>query len=179
MIGNPVDLDRFDPDKVDRFAARNSLGLKHSDFVATVLAQITPWKGQEEAIRSIARVRERHPDVKLLLVGSAKFLSKATRYDNAAYLESLHRLVAELELGDHVQFLGERDDVPAVLRATDTVLVPSWEEPFGRSVIEAMAMRVPVIATNVGGPTEVIADRKNGMLLSPRAPENWARGSAT
>jgi L-malate glycosyltransferase len=175
VIGNPVDLDRFDPDKVDRFAARNSLGLKHSDFVATVLAQITPWKGQEEAIRSIARVRERHPDTKLLLVGSAKFLSKATRYDNAAYLEKLHRLVNELELGDHVQFLGERDDVPAVLRATDTVLVPSWEEPFGRSVIEAMAMRVPVIATNVGGPAEVIADRKNGLLLAPRAPDNWAR----
>ena len=74
-----------------------------------------------------------------------------------------------------MQFLGERDDVPEVLRATDTVLVPSWEEPFGRSVIEAMAMRVPVIATNVGGPAEVIADRKNGMLLTPRAPESWAR----
>ena len=175
VIGNPVDLTRFDPDKVDRFAARNSLGLKHSDFVAAVLAQITPWKGQEEAIRSIARVRERHPDVKLLLVGAAKFLSKATRYDNAAYLERLHRLVSELELGDHVKFLGERDDVPAVLRASDTVLVPSWEEPFGRSVIEAMAMRVPVIATNVGGPAEVIADRKNGLLLAPRAPDCWAR----
>jgi L-malate glycosyltransferase len=175
VIGNPVDLDRFDPDKVDRFAARNTLGLKHSDFVTTVLAQITPWKGQEEAIRAIARVRDRHPDAKLLLVGSAKFLSKATRYDNAAYLERLHRLVAELELAGHVQFLGEREDVPAVLRATDTVLVPSWEEPFGRSVIEAMAMRVPVIATNVGGPAEVIADRKNGMLLAPRCPENWAR----
>ena len=175
VIGNPVDLDRFDPDTVDRFAARNALGLKHDDFVTAVLAQITPWKGQEEAIRSIARVRDRHPNVKLLLVGAAKFLSKATRYDNAAYLKRLHGLVAELQLSDHVQFLGERDDVPGVLRATDTVLVPSWEEPFGRSVIEAMAMRVPVIATNLGGPAEVISDRKNGLLLPPRTPENWAR----
>ncbi len=56
------------------------------------------------------------PNVRLLLVGSAKFVSKATRYDNRGYLERLHRLVEELGLHDHVRFVGERDDVPSVLR---------------------------------------------------------------
>lgn len=175
VIGNPVDLVRFDPDRVDRRSARATIGVDPGDFVTTVLAQITPWKGQAEAIRALAEVRRRHPQAKLLVAGSAKFLSKATRYDNRTYLEGLHRLVEELELDDDVRFVGERDDVPQILRATDALLVPSWEEPFGRSVIEAMAMRVPVIATDVGGPAEVITDRQNGLLVRPRRPELWAR----
>lgn len=174
VLGNPVDLARFDRDVVDRAASRASLGLAPSDFALAVLAQITPWKGQEEAIRAVARVREQHPDVKLLLVGSAKFITRATRYDNRAYLEKLHDLVAKLDLRRNVQFVGEREDVPAVLGAIDALLVPSWEEPFGRSVIEAMAMRVPVIATNVGGPAEVISDWYDGVLVPPRKPHAWA-----
>jgi glycosyltransferase involved in cell wall biosynthesis len=174
VLGNPVDLARFDAEVVDRGDARASLNLAPGDFAVAVLAQITPWKGQEEAIRAVARVRERHADVKLLLVGAAKFLSRATRYDNRAYLEKLHGLVAKLDLHTSVRFLGEREDVPAVLGGIDTLLVPSWEEPFGRTVIEAMAMRVPVIATNVGGPAEVITNGHDGLLLAPRKPQAWA-----
>ena len=174
VLGNPVDLLRFDASKVDRNTARAGLGVARSDFVATVLAQITPWKGQEEAIRAVGQARLKHPNVTLVLAGSAKFVSRATRYDNRAYFEGLHRLVSQLGLQDCVKFLGERDDVPALLRASDVLLVPSWEEPFGRSVVEAMALRTPVIATNVGGPSEVITDGKDGLLLPPREPQRWA-----
>jgi glycosyltransferase involved in cell wall biosynthesis len=103
-----------------------------------------------------------------------KFRSGSTRYDNDAYMASLHRLVEQLDLGDHVRFLGEREDVPDILRALDLLLVPSWEEPFGRVVIEAMAMRTPVIATSQGGPAEVIDDDVDGRLLPPRDPDCWA-----
>jgi glycosyltransferase involved in cell wall biosynthesis len=175
VIGNPVDLDRFDPDRIDRPRARAQLGIGDCDYVALVLAQITPWKGQEEAIRAIALLREQHPHVRLLLAGSAKFVSKTTRYDNRSYLNGLHRLVDELGLRKHVRFLGEWTDVPLLLRATDTLLIPSWEEPFGRSMIEAMAMGVPVVATTVGGPAEVITDRQDGLLVPPRNPDAWAR----
>jgi glycosyltransferase involved in cell wall biosynthesis len=174
VIGNPVDLLRFDPERIDRRAVRAALGLGTEDFVTAVLAQITPWKGQEEAIRALAHARARHPHAKLLLVGAAKFVAKATRYDNRTYLAGLHRLVSELGLEEHVQFLGERDDVPEVLGAVDALLVPSWEEPFGRTVIEAMAMGVPVIATSVGGPAEVITDGRDGLLVAPREPDAWA-----
>jgi len=175
VIGNPVDLDRFDPDRIDRSAARGAFGVASGDHIALVLAQITPWKGQEEAIRAIARVREQHSNVRLFLAGSAKFVSKTTRYDNRSYLDHLHHLVDELSLRDRVKFLGECDDVPLLLRATDTLLIPSWEEPFGRTMIEAMAMRVPVIATTVGGPSEVITQWRDGLLAPPRNPEAWAR----
>jgi len=61
------------------------------------------------------------------------------------------------------------------VRALDLVLVPSWEEPFGRVVLEALALRVPVIATDVGGPREIITEGREGLLRPPRSPEAWAQ----
>ena len=171
---SPIDLVRFDPDRRDRTAARERLGLDASAVAAGVVAQLTPWKGQEDAIRALGLLRDSRPELRLLLVGSAKFSSSATRYDNLAYTRSLERLVDELGLGGRVEFLGERRDVPEIMRALDLVLVPSWEEPFGRSVGEAMAMGVPVAATEVGGPAELIGDGQEGLLVAPRRPDLWA-----
>ena len=173
-IHNPVDLRRFDPDRFSRAEARRHLGLDPSAPVLGVIAQIAPWKGQDDAIRSAAALRSAWPDLRLLLVGDVKFTSKATRYDNRNYALSLRRLGEDLALNGTVQFLGERDDVPLILRALDLLLVPSWEEPFGRSVIEAMAMETPVLATSRGGPSEIISDGVDGALLPPRQPERWA-----
>src|SRR5204863_500605 len=72
-------------------------------------------------------------------------------------------------------FMGERGDLAPILRAMDVVLVPSWEEPFGVAVIEAMAMGVPVLATNVGGPAEIVRSGQEGVTLPPRQPERWAQ----
>ena len=142
--------------------------------VLALVGQITPWKGQEEAVRAIARVRAAYPSAILLLVGEAKFVSRATRYDNRSYLRRLHETVAELGLGDAVRFLGEREQVPDILRACDVALLPSWEEPFGRAVVEAMAMGTPVIATSVGGPAEIIRDGVDGVLVAPRRTDELA-----
>jgi glycosyltransferase involved in cell wall biosynthesis len=173
-LHSPVDLERFDPERVDREEARRGLGLRAEDVVLGVVAQLTPWKGQDLAIRALGRLRESQPAARLLLVGSAKFTSAATRYDNRAYERSLERLVEELGLGDRVLFAGERDDVPRIMSALDVLLMPSWEEPMGRAVAEAMAMGVPVVATAVGGPGELISDGSEGLLLPPRDPERWA-----
>jgi L-malate glycosyltransferase len=174
VVHGPVDLERFNPAKINRSEARARFGLEPSTFVLAVIAQITPWKGQDDAIRMLELLQRGDPDVRLLLVGSPKFVGGATRYDNRAYARGLERLTASLGLGDDVMFLGERDDIPEVLRAIDVLLVPSWEEPFGLAVIEAMAMRVPVVATSVGGPSEVVRAGKDGLLLPPRAPQTWA-----
>ena len=73
-------------------------------------------------------------------------------------------------MSDAVHFLGEREDVPEILAALDLLLVPSWQEPFGRTVIEGMAMGRVVLATIVGGPREIIEDGVDGRLLAPREP---------
>jgi glycosyltransferase involved in cell wall biosynthesis len=64
-----------------------------------------------------------------------------------------------------------------VYAAADLVLCPSWEEPFGRSVAEAMAAGACVIATTAGGPPEFVTDGETGRLLAPRDPRGWAEAA--
>jgi glycosyltransferase involved in cell wall biosynthesis len=137
------------------------------------VAQITPWKGHELAIRATAALTAKFPDVRLLLIGEPKFVEKITRYDNRRYHQWLRSLVWALDLDDHVEFWGEREDVPTIMRALDVLVAPSWEEPFGRSIIEAMALETAVVATNVGGPAEYITDGVDGIVLPPREVGPW------
>jgi glycosyltransferase involved in cell wall biosynthesis len=174
VIDDPFDFGQLDPARIDRRTARMRLALADNALVLALVGQITPWKGQEEAIRALARVRQTHPSALLLIVGETKFVARATRHDNRSYLRRLHEIVDELRLGDAVRFLGEREEVPEILRACDVALLPSWEEPFGRVVVEAMAMAVPVVATAVGGPAEIIRDGVDGVLVAARQPEALA-----
>jgi glycosyltransferase involved in cell wall biosynthesis len=175
VLLDPVDLTPFyGDDSGSRARARRQLGIAERTPVLTVVAQLTPWKGQDDAIRALASLRQQRPDARLLVVGEPKFVSAGTRFDNRAYFRSLKELTRTLGVHEAVDFLGERDDLPTILHATDVALVPSWEEPFGRSVVEAMAAGTSVIATSVGGPAEIIDDGVDGILLPPREPEQWA-----
>jgi glycosyltransferase involved in cell wall biosynthesis len=174
VVHNPVDLARFDPGRYEPRAERSRLGLAEDGPVVAVIAQLTPWKGQDDAVRAVAMVGRREPRIRLLLVGDVVFSSPATRFDNRSYVVGLRRLVDEVGLAGRVRFLGAREDVPAILSALDALLLPSWEEPFGRTVVEGMAMGLPVLATSVGGPAELITDGRDGLLLPPRSPERWA-----
>ena len=110
-----------------------------------------------------------------MIVGEVKFGGAATRLDNDGYLAELHRLIDELGLGDAVEFAGEREDVPELMAEADVLLAPSTEEPFGRTVVEAMAVETPVVATSVGGPSEVIDDGVTGLLVAPENPIAWSQ----
>jgi L-malate glycosyltransferase len=179
VIHNPVDLARWDPARIDRAGARARLGDDVADrLLLGVVAQLTPWKGQDTAIEALRLLREQGRDAHLLIIGSAKFVSRSTRFDNERYLTHLHELVADAGLEQRVSWLGEREDVPELVRALDALLLPSWEEPFGRALIEAMALGVPVIATNVGGPPEIVDEGVEGYLLPPREPAMWAEAIA-
>ena len=185
VVHNAVDLARFDPARIDRGAARARLaqtlaapaGERERPLLA-VVAQLSPWKGQETAIEALAELRALGIDAELLLVGAAKFVAAATRFDNEAYVARLRGLAARAGVEQRVHWLGERDDVPELMRALDVLLLPSWEEPFGRALIEAMAMEVPVVATSVGGPPEIVRDGREGHLIAPRQPRAWAAAIA-
>jgi glycosyltransferase involved in cell wall biosynthesis len=175
VIHNPVDLVRFDPARIDRVQARARLGAAGERRVLLgVVAQLSPWKGQDTAIEALALLLAEGVDAHLLLIGSAKFVARATRFDNQAYVADLRRRIAAAGLEDRVSWLGERDDVPELVRALDVLLLPSREEPFGRALIEAMALEVPVLATSVGGPPEIVQDGREGYLLAPGDAPAWA-----
>ena len=176
VVHNPVDLARWDPARIDRARARARLGVAgERRLLLGVVAQLSPWKGQDTAIEALRLLCDEGIDAHLLLIGSTKFLDRATRFDNRDYLARLHALVADAGLQERVSWLGEREDVPELVRALDVLLLPSWEEPFGRALIEAMALGVPVLATEVGGPPEIIQEGRGGYLLAPREPYAWAR----
>ncbi len=138
-----------------------------------VVGQITPWKGQDDAIRTLALVRESIPETRLRIIGAVVFGGGRHSFDNEAYARSLPTLAKELGVADAVDFAGSTDDIGSALRALDVLLVPSWEEPFGRVVTEGMAAGVPVVATNRGGPTEQIQEGVTGFLVEPRSPSGW------
>jgi glycosyltransferase involved in cell wall biosynthesis len=175
VVDNPVDLERFalrDPGR--RRAARSDLGITDDRPVLAIVGQITPWKGHDIAVRTLAGVIERHPDAALLVAGEVKFASPATTLDNTTFRGELVRLAARLGIpGDAIRYLGERRDVPRILAATDLLLAPSSVEPFGRSIAEAMAIGVPVLATRNGGPPEFVEDDRTGWLLDPRDARAW------
>ncbi len=173
VIPSPVDLSRFEQ-LPPREAVRAELGLAPDDIALGVVAMLSPHKGQADAIAALARVRETRADARLVLVGSAKWQTAATTHDNAGYADELQRAAAALG-SDAVIFTGERDDVPALMAALDVVLVPSWHEPWGRSVIEAMAAGTAVIASAVGGPTESIDHGHTGLLVEPRNADALAQ----
>lgn len=173
-VHNAIDLGRFDPDTVAPSPVRAALGIPAGAPLLGQVAQITPWKGQDVAIRALAALRAAGLDAHLLVVGDVAFAGKGVRHDNPGFRRALSALAERLGVADAVHFLGARDDVPGLLAAMDLSLLPSWEEPFALAILESMAMGTPPLATAVGGAPELIEDRVTGRLLDPRRAEVWA-----
>ena len=173
-VYNSFDRARFDPERVDPAPIRAELGIAQAGApLLGQVAQITPWKGQDTAIRAVADLRRGGTDPHLLLVGEIAFAGKAVRYDNHGFLRDLHALVAERQVGDAVHFLGRRDDVPEIMRALDLSLLPSWDEPFANVMLESMAMGTPLLVSQVGGGPELVEDGVSGRFLPPSGPGRW------
>lgn len=173
-VYNSFDREHFDPDRVEIAGLREQLGIGGDAALLGQIGQITPWKAQDTSIRALALLRHEGVDAHLLIIGSVAFSGKGVRYDNYAYLEALHRLVDDLALGDRVHFLGQRGDVPGILRELDLSLLPSWDEPFANVMLESMAMRTPLLVSSMGGGPELVEDGISGRLLAPRRPQLWA-----
>jgi glycosyltransferase involved in cell wall biosynthesis len=173
-VYNSVDLESFDPDRVTPTPVREELGLDAGAALLGQVSQITPWKGQHTGIQAVAELRRQGLDVHLLIIGRVTFGGRGVRYDNHAYLGSLHRLVEELDVSDAVHFLGQRDDVPQILGALDLSLLPSVNEPFGRVTVESMAMGTPPLVSSAGSGPELVEDGVTGRTLPPDRPELWA-----
>jgi glycosyltransferase involved in cell wall biosynthesis len=166
VIQPPVDIGPFLRLPLKNGGSKDALTLG-------VVGQITPWKGQDDAIRILAQVQEKYPEARLRIIGSVVFSGPQVSFDNEAFARRLPKLAKALGVREAVEFFGYVDDMPAALASLDVLLVPSWEEPFGRVVVEAMAAGVPVVATRRGGPSEQIEDGVTGLLAEPRHPDQW------
>lgn len=167
VVPDGIEVSRFafveDGDKV-----RAELGIGRAPL-AGVVGRIAGWKGHRLFLEAAARVHTQLPEARFLIVGDA-----VTSGDLRVQRE-LHRRVTRLGLQEAVIFTGVREDIPQVMAALDVLVLPSLQpEPFGLVMLEAMAAGRPVIATNHGGPVEVIEDRVTGVLVPPTDPEPLA-----
>lgn len=128
------------------------------------VSNFRPVKRVSAVVEVFARVRRRVA-ARLLMVGDGPELDEASR------------LARSLGMADDVDFLGEQDQVVPLLSAADVFLLPSAQESFGLAALEALACRVPVVASRVGGLPEVITDGVNGFLHPPEDLDGMA-GSA-
>jgi glycosyltransferase involved in cell wall biosynthesis len=166
-----IDLKRFSRAVTGSSSIRSELGLAPQARLLAQVAQITPWKAQDTAIEALARIRKQ-VDAHLLVAGGISFQSR--RYDNEGFSVRIRQLAHDLGLDDAVHFLGHRDDVPELMAAADLLLLPSWDEPFGTSVLEGMAVGTPALVTSEGGVKEFVEDGVNGRVMAPGDPDAWA-----
>ncbi len=151
VIPNFVDTQRFAP-AAGAAAAASTGGTRPAVLVH--VSNFRTLKRVDDVIAILAEVRRRAPGraVTLQLVG------------DGPERERIRGLVREAALDESVQFLGERTDLPNVLRGADLFLLPSESESFGLAALEAMSCGVPVIASRVGGVPEVVVDGETGLL---------------
>jgi glycosyltransferase involved in cell wall biosynthesis len=159
VLHNPVNAQQFRPDAGERECTRQTLGLVEGQFVFAMIGQLTPRKGQLEAVRAFRDVVKHVPEARLLLVGAPIF------NNDHRYLKLLKSEVEKLGLADSVLFLGHRRDVRAMLGAADAVVINSKREPFALIALEALAAAKPVVAASVDGIPELIEHEMTGFLF--------------
>ncbi|MCM8831244.1 MAG: glycosyltransferase [Candidatus Omnitrophica bacterium] len=135
---------------------------RQNNNIIVAIGRISPSKGYEYLIEAFRKVVRFNPYLKLKIIGSAEKLHNS-------YLNYLKTLVTRFALNYSVQFLGFRYDIENILNEARILVAPSViEESFGRVIIEAFASGVPVIASRVGGFTEIIENEKDGILVEPK-----------
>ena len=163
VVGNGVDLQRFDPRLVEpaRRRIREELGVPPDAAVVGAVGRLVREKGFVELFQGMPRVLEASREAKLIVVGDA------LPTDRDSVKDQLMALVDSLELNDRVVFTGLRYDVPELLSAMDVFVLPSYREGMPVVLLEAMAMARPVVATHVRGCREVVVDGETGILVPP------------
>jgi glycosyltransferase involved in cell wall biosynthesis len=179
LIYNGVDLERY------RYTEAcctlpEEYGFAEGSQLVGVVARLEPEKGQSTLLSAWPRVLGLVPEARLLVIGEGS--QRAALEAQADELELLGERCAgdscvgtrHARPGAKVVFTGLRDDVPAVTAALDVAVLPSYREAQGLAILEAMALRRPVVATNVGGVPEMVEHERTGLLVPPRDPEALA-----
>jgi glycosyltransferase involved in cell wall biosynthesis len=163
-VHNGIDLEGIE---TGSNGVRAELGVPDGVPLIGEVGRLCDVKGQRELIEAMALLRDRGRDARVVLVGE-------DLEQGGAYRELLERKARELDVDSRVIFAGYRGDVPAVLDAMDLFVLPSWIEGLPLVLLEAMAHRLAVVATPVGGTPELVVDGETGILVPPHDPPRLA-----
>lgn len=161
VVSSGIDFSAFE-NVGERDLLRREFGFLPDDFLVGIVAYLEDSKGHRYLIEAARLLKERTPKIKIIIVGKGS-------------LElALDKQARDLGVGDLVFFLGFRDDVPRILASLDVFVLSSEQEGLGSSILDAMASRLPVVATQVGGIPEIVLHDETGFLVSPRSPRALA-----
>jgi glycosyltransferase involved in cell wall biosynthesis len=176
VIRNGIDLSRFRSLRRDG-RLRQQLGLPPRAPLVAAFARLIPLKGLEYFLEAAALVAQRVADVRFLVVGDYLAKQNGEIVTDGTYRNELEKYAARLGLDGRVTFTGFRRDVPELLSEIAVSVLPSVAgEGLSNSILEAMAVGVPVVATDVGGNSEAIQDGVTGFVVPPRDAPALARG---
>ncbi len=158
--GSGISLAAFNPDNhshSEKETIRKEFGVQQDDILITMISRVCRSKGVLELAKATEAARLVNPKLRVLLVGSIDFNSRDAL--SSAEIEYVRR---------SLQWTGARRDIAIILAASDASVLPTYREGIPRALMEAAAMGLPLIATNVPGCREVVQDGKNGYLVPAR-----------
>jgi glycosyltransferase involved in cell wall biosynthesis len=166
VIPNPVCPKTVSQEQTSEL--RKHYGINDNEQVLGIVGRIIRWKGHIEFLMAASLVMRTVPRLKVMIVG--EFTS-----GNSLYRNEITRMVEDSGCKDRVIFTGYVSDVERYYSLMDVCVHASIEpEPFGLVITEAMACGVPVIASDLGAPREIITDGENGFLVNPKETEKLA-----
>jgi glycosyltransferase involved in cell wall biosynthesis len=158
VVYTGFDFEKLAPNEDERKRIRREFGFGENDFVVGYIGNFAPGKGHLQLIEAFSKIISDVRDGRLFIVGRGN-------------LAEVDEAVERFSLREKIVFAGWRDDAAACLNAMDLFVQPSLSEAFSQVLIEAMGVGLPVIATNVGGASEVVTDGENGFLIEPNDTE--------
>jgi glycosyltransferase involved in cell wall biosynthesis len=159
VIPNAVDINDFSPAKniVEKEILKKQLGFAEHDFLIGCVAGLRPVKNHQDLIHAFAKI--------LTEIGGGKEIVHLVLVGDGPLRGDLEMLASSLGVANKVNFLGNRNDVPTILKALDLFVLNSRTEGMSYAVIEAMASGVPVVATNVGANVDLVSHENDGLLV--------------
>jgi glycosyltransferase involved in cell wall biosynthesis len=154
VIPNSVDITRYGEDS-GRNVLRQNLGFSDAEHLMAVVATFKRQKGHIFLIEAASKLTRKFPDLHFLLLGDGELRVE------------MQSLSSDLGLENNIHFLGTRNDVPQILSASDSFILPSLWEGLPMALVEAMASGLPIIATDVSGTRQVMVPGETGYMIPP------------
>lgn len=170
IVRNGLDLECFQPRAATGWL-HDELKLPHSAKLLATIGQIGLRKGQDVLAAAAPAIVREQPEAHFVLVGERS----STKAESLAFERAVLDRFAEQGLADRLHRLGTRSDVPDLLTEIELLIHPAHQEPYGRVLLEAAACGVPVVATSVGGTSEIVVDGETGRLVPPGDSSALAR----
>ena len=162
-LGNGVDIDRFKRSQLNpqsRSQLRQSLGIPDASLIVGTIGRLTRKKGSGYLMEAAGKLISEFPNLHIVVIGSE------LTTDPEPFQIELNQKIKTLGLERHVTLTGERQDIPELLGILDIFTLPTFtHEGLPRSIVEAMAMGLPIVTTDVRGCREAVVNEKNGFIV--------------